>query len=97
MLRRGAGARPARRRLARRRPGHRGLASAAGIEPSLKLTAAFSDGETLYAVRYATDADAPTLYTGTFGPSAGRCLVSEPLDREGGDWHAGPAGKLRRR
>ena len=28
-----------------------------------KLTAAFSDGENLFAVRYATDAHAPTLYT----------------------------------
>lgn len=62
----------------------------AGIEPSLKLTAAFSDGEALYAVRYATDDHAPTLYTGAFATRPGRCLVSEPFDRDGGDWQAIP-------
>ena len=62
----------------------------AGIEPSVKLTAAFSDGETLFAVRYASDAGAPTLYTAAVRGGHGRCLVSEPLDREGGDWHAVP-------
>ncbi|MDX8477110.1 class II glutamine amidotransferase [Mesorhizobium sp. VK24D] len=62
----------------------------AGVEPSLKLTAAFSDGEALHAVRFATDGHAPTLYTGAFTSRAGRCLVSEPFDRDGGDWQAIP-------
>ncbi|TIS11668.1 MAG: class II glutamine amidotransferase, partial [Mesorhizobium sp.] len=62
----------------------------AGLEPSLKLTAAFSDGEALYAVRYATDGQAPTLYTGAFASRAGRCIVSEPFDRDGGEWQAIP-------
>ena len=62
----------------------------AGIEPSLKLTAAFSNGETLFAVRFATDANAPTLYTAAVRDGRGRCLVSEPLDREGSEWHAIP-------
>ena len=62
----------------------------AGIEPSLKLTAAFSNGETLFAVRFATDANAPTLYTSAVREGRGRCLVSEPLDREGSEWHAIP-------
>ena len=66
----------------------------AGIEPSLRLTAAFTDGETLYGVRYATDAFAPTLYTAEFCGSAGRCLVSEPLDREGAAWQAVPPGSF---
>ena len=60
----------------------------AGIEPSLKLTAAFSDGESLYAVRHATDAHAPTLYTAA--TRGGRCIVSEPFDREGGCWREVP-------
>jgi glutamine amidotransferase len=60
-----------------------------GIEPSLKLTAAFSDGEALYAVRYATDDHAPTLYTSVFR-NGGRCIVSEPFDRDGGEWQAIP-------
>jgi predicted glutamine amidotransferase len=62
----------------------------AGIEPSLKLTAAFSNGEALFAVRFATDANAPTLYTAAVRDGRGRCLVSEPLDREGSEWHAIP-------
>ena len=62
----------------------------AGIEPALKLTAAFSDGQALHAVRYATDDHAPTLYTSTFGKGVGRSIVSEPFDRDGGDWQAIP-------
>ncbi|MEP6565561.1 MAG: class II glutamine amidotransferase, partial [Mesorhizobium sp.] len=62
----------------------------AGLEPALKLTAAFSDGVSLYAVRYASDNQAPTLYTSAFGKGAGRCIVSEPFDRDGGDWQAIP-------
>ncbi|RWD27819.1 MAG: class II glutamine amidotransferase [Mesorhizobium sp.] len=60
----------------------------AGLDPALKLTAAFSDGKALYAVRYATDDHAPTLYTSAFG--RGRCIVSEPFDREGGEWQTIP-------
>lgn len=62
----------------------------AGLEPALKLTAAFSDGQALHAVRYATDAHAPTLYTSSLRKGGGRCIVSEPFDREGGDWQAIP-------
>ena len=62
----------------------------AGIAPALKLTAAFSDGEALHAVRYASEGAAPTLYGAAFRNGAGRCLVSEPFDREGGDWQAIP-------
>jgi glutamine amidotransferase len=64
----------------------------AGLEPALKLTAAFSDGERLHAVRYASDGHAPTLYAAaTLG---GRCLVSEPFDREGAAWHPVPPGSF---
>ncbi len=62
----------------------------AGIEPSLKLTAAFSDGKALHAVRYATDDQAPTLYTAAFAKGVGRCIVSEPFDRDGRTWHEIP-------
>ncbi|WP_202596404.1 hypothetical protein [Mesorhizobium loti] len=40
-------------------------------------------------MRYATDAHAPTLYTSILR-KGGRCIVSEPFDREGGDWQAIP-------
>ena len=62
----------------------------AGLEPALKLTAALSDGQALHAVRYATDDHAPTLYTSIFGKGVGRSIVSEPFDRDGGDWQAIP-------
>jgi glutamine amidotransferase len=62
----------------------------AGVAPSLKLTAAFSDGRALYAVRYANDGHAPTLYTAAFAKGGGRCIVSEPFDRDGRAWHEIP-------
>lgn len=62
----------------------------AGVEPALKLTAAFSDGDTLYAVRYASHGLAPTLYTGAFRQGIGRSLVSEPFDRQGRQWQEIP-------
>ena len=64
----------------------------AGIEPALKLTAAFCDGDRLYAVRFSTAGSAPTLYTGAFRETMGRCLVSEPLDRDAPSWHPVPPG-----
>lgn len=64
-------------------------ARGAGIDSTIRLTAAFSDGETLYAIRYATDAFAPTLYTAEVC-GGGRCLVSEPFDHEGPDWQPIP-------
>jgi predicted glutamine amidotransferase len=69
------------------------MARRAGRAPALKLTAAFSDGGTLYAVRYATDGEAPTLYAGEIC-GRGRCLVSEPFDRDGGQWDAIPPGSF---
>ena len=67
-----------------------GAARHAGIEPALKLTAAFSDGRSLYAVRHATDGQAPTLYSSALRNGRGRCIVSEPFDRDGGHWQAVP-------
>lgn len=60
----------------------------ADIPPHLRLTAAFSDGQTLFAIRYATDAYAPTLYAGATG--GGRCLMSEPFEGESCAWTAIP-------
>ena len=58
----------------------------AGVEPFIRLTAALADGERLLAIRYATDALAPTLYTAEVCAAGGRCLVSEPFDRDAGGW-----------
>lgn len=65
----------------------------AGVKPDLKLTAAFSDGETLFAVRHASDGMAPTLYTAATR-DGGRCLVSEPFDRRSADWQTVPPGSF---
>lgn len=69
-------------------------AQRAEVDPVIRLTAAFSDGECLHAIRYATDAFAPTLYTSDFRGTAGRCLVSEPFDRTCGEWQAIPPGSF---
>lgn len=58
-------------------------AESIGIDPQIRFTAAFSDGDTLYAVRYATDRHAPTLYSGPLSracPDGSQCLVSEPFE-----------------
>jgi glutamine amidotransferase len=58
-----------------------------GVVPHVRLTAALSDGEKLYAIRYATDEFAPTLYFANTGLT-GRCLVSEPFDDDSSQWQA---------
>lgn len=65
----------------------------AGIDEPFRLTCSLSDGERLYAVRYATDGEAKTLYHNTSrlgldevadcaggNPEAGIALLSEPID-----------------
>ena len=75
-----------------------------GIEQSLWMTLGVSDGDAVYAVRYASDGDAPTLYHSrgmddlgsmyprlreNFGPSA-RVVVSEPIGKIHEAWLAVP-------
>ena len=65
----------------------RSHAAQRGIDVLIRFTAAFSDGDRLYAVRYATDRFAPTLYCGPADAGdgvGGHCLVSEPF--EGSPW-----------
>ncbi len=59
-----------------------------GEGPHVRLTAAFSDGVRLYAVRYATDDRAPTLYHRWSDSRQGRAVVSEPLEDGEDGWHA---------
>ncbi len=70
------------------------LAQAKGAAPHLRLTAALSDGARLFAVRYATDAHAPTLYHRWSDRRQGRAVVSEPLEQDEGDWTEVPAGSF---
>lgn len=67
------------------------LARAKGAAPHLRMTAALSDGERLYAVRYATDDHAPTLWHRWSGTRRGRAVVSEPLETDEGDWQEIPS------
>ncbi|PWE56101.1 class II glutamine amidotransferase [Metarhizobium album] len=61
-------------------------------EVLVRFTTAFSDGKSLYAVRYASDARAPTLYAAPIGKGGGYCLVSEPLNDEADTWVEIPDG-----
>ena len=56
----------------------------------LRFTAAFSDGNHIYAIRYASSGTPETLYTRKRRDNSGRLLVSEPLDDGRDDWQAVP-------
>lgn len=62
------------------------LAREKGAAPHLRLTAALSDGKNLYAVRYATDDAAPSLYHRWSDTRGGMAVVSEPLEAEESGW-----------
>ena len=64
----------------------------AGITEPLRFTAALSDGKTLYAFRWSSDAMAPSLYF-MQGPD-GIMVVSEPLDEHSSGWTEVPAGHV---
>ncbi|WP_050528201.1 class II glutamine amidotransferase [Pseudorhodobacter aquimaris] len=68
------------------------LSRARGTAPHIRMTVAFSDGRRLYAVRYATDDKAPTLYHRWSKTHQGRAVVSEPLETDEKDWQLVPAG-----
>ncbi len=70
------------------------LSRAKGTTPHLRLTAALSDGQSLYAVRYATDDHAPTLYHRWSDTRQGRAVVSEPLDADQAGWEQVPASSF---
>jgi predicted glutamine amidotransferase len=67
---------------------------AAGLSTLVRFTAALSDGKTLYAIRYATDSHAPTLYSAPMCDGRGHCLVSEPFEDKNTRWHEIPAGSF---
>jgi glutamine amidotransferase len=59
-----------------------------GAREPLRFTAALSDGQNLYAFRYAANVRANTLYFREL--PAGLVIVSEPLDRDHRNWTAVP-------
>ena len=69
-------------------------AARAGVRELVRFTAAFSDGDALHAIRYASDDYAPTLYSAPTCNNQGHCLVSEPFKDTDTKWHEIPAGSI---
>ena len=63
-------------------------------EAPVKLTCVFSDGETLYAFRHASEGTAPTLYLSGMLDNGGRAVASEPLCGVAERWTALPCDTL---
>ena len=79
----------------------------AGITEPFRLTCAFSDGQTLYAIRYSTDNIPKTLYYNRSragldevineereAPAGGITLLSEPIDDCPENWVEVPSGSF---
>ncbi len=68
------------------------MAEKKGTLPFMRLAACWSDGQRVYAARYASDRFAPTVYWKKC--ESGVLLVSEPLDASEDDWNLLEAGKI---
>jgi glutamine amidotransferase len=78
--------------------------AANGVAEPLRLTCAATDGERIWALRYASDGGAPSLYWGSgegvrgaagearldAGDARSLLILSEPLDGDFAHWHAVP-------
>lgn len=62
----------------------------AGVDEPLRFTATLTDGRTLWAFRWSTDARPPSLYYKQL--EGALLLVSEPIDGAHGHWTAVPPG-----
>lgn len=77
-----------------------GVMKAAGVEAPLRMTAAATDGDHIYAVRYASDGNSPSLFYGhrAFSdatPDGSEVVVlSEPLDSEMKHWVEVPDARI---
>lgn len=67
-----------------------------GTTPHLRLSAALSDGASLWAARCASDQHAPSVYYRWSESRQGWAVVSEPLDQDEGDWISLPSGHIAR-
>ena len=78
-----------------------------GTDEPFRMTAAISDGDRIYALRYSSDCQSPTLYYGTGGAinvyngrvefskgDTAALVLSEPLDDQLDDWTEIPDGHL---
>ncbi len=66
----------------------------AGPEGPVRLTCVFSDGESLFALRHASDGHCPTLYLSRSACGEGAVLASEPLCGQAANWRAVPQDTL---
>ena len=67
-----------------------GVMREAGEKEPLRVTAALSDGRSVFALRHASDATPETLYVRNRKSSDGTLVVSEPLDNGREDWQCVP-------
>ena len=67
------------------------MREAAVTEP-MRFTAALTDGNRIFAIRYSSDDFPPSLYTAE--DEDGVLVVSEPLDEALHDWKTVPPGIL---
>lgn len=69
-----------------------------GVASPLRLTAALTDGQTVYAIRYASDSEAPSLFVRHEDTAAAGAIplliVSEPLDSRPDHWREVPMSHL---
>jgi len=65
-----------------------------GAKPHLRSSAAFSDGDTLYALRLSSDHIAPSVYYRWSDSRNGWAVVSEPLEEGQGGWTELPPGHV---
>lgn len=63
-----------------------------GCTPHMRLSASFSDGKRLFAVRYSSDHIAPSVYYRWCDVREGWAVVSEPLERNEDGWTALESG-----
>ena len=68
------------------------IVRASGTREPVRFTAALTDGQALYAFRYATDDAATSLYYRDTGDHV--VVVSEPLDKNTAFWKPVPPGHL---
>ncbi|NRB18629.1 MAG: class II glutamine amidotransferase [Rhodobacteraceae bacterium] len=65
-----------------------------GSAPYMRLSAALSDGNRLFAVRYSSDHIAPSLYYRWSESQQGWAVVSEPLEADESGWTELEAGRF---
>lgn len=72
------------------------LSRSHGTTPHMRLSAAFSDGQSLWAARYSSDRIAPTLYYRWSASRQGWAVVSEPLAHDEDGWIELKPGQIAR-